>query len=118
MRSMPNRLLCRRRDPVSRVTTSRSAELSVIALILLAAVVEHVVGNVPIRYIGPITMLGIAVTLTSFSLEGNFWRPKWADADPGINLLRCLIIGTLSIAALVVIFMGVKHGSEAWNGVG
>jgi hypothetical protein len=67
-------------------------EFSVIALVLLAAIVEHLVGNVPFRYIGPITMLGLAVTLTSFSLGGNFWQPKWADADPGINLIRCVIM--------------------------
>ena len=85
----------------------------VILVIFLVGFAEYFVGKVPFRYVAPITILGLSVALISFSLTGDFWQPRWADADSGINLLRSLIVGVLCIVGLSVIYMGV----EAWLGV-
>jgi hypothetical protein len=91
---------------------SHAWEILTVLLILAAASVEYFVGNVSLRLLGPIAALGISAAMTGFSLHGNFWRPKWADASPGINLVRCTIVGLVCLAALTVLYMGVG----AWLG--
>jgi len=92
---------------------SHVGEVLTVLLIIAAAFVEYFVGNVSLRLLGPIAALGVSAALTGFSLRGNFWRPNWADASPGINLVRCMIVGLVCLAALTVVYMGVG----AWLGI-
>ena len=92
---------------------SRVWEILTVLLVISAAFVEYFVGNVSPRLLGPITALGISTVLTGFSLHGNFWKPKWADASPGINLVRCMIVGLVCLAALTVMYLGIG----AWLGI-
>jgi hypothetical protein len=88
-------------------------EILTVLLIVAAAFVEYFVGNVSLRLLGPIAALGISTALIGFSLNGNFWRPKWVEASPGINLVRCTIVGLICLAALTVVCLGVG----AWLGI-
>jgi hypothetical protein len=87
-------------------------QISVLAAIFFATVIGWVVGNIAPSYLVPISILAVSVAISSFSLQGNFWKPSWADSDPGLNVLRSLIVGLHCIMALVLIFMAV----EAWFG--
>lgn len=95
-----------------RITNSKSWQVLVLVLILLTAFVERYLGNVDLRYVVPITISAIALATTSFSLQGNFWKPSWADADPGLNLVRSLIVLLLCVEALVLVHLSI----EAWFG--
>jgi hypothetical protein len=92
--------------------TAKLGVVSAIGLILLFAFVAYFTKSVPLNELSIVVVLGASVTVYGFSLQGNFWRPRWADADPGINVLRCLIVGMLCVAASADVFWGI----EAWFG--
>lgn len=90
---------------------------STILVILVGSVVEASAGNVAFADIWPITLLAISLALTSFSFQRNCWRTTWADADPGINLLRCVMLGLLCLVAFTVVEMAFEtwRGTLNWN---
>jgi len=96
--------------PVTNLRTWRAFAL---AVIVAGAVLEIVVGRVELQFVAPIAILAISLIVSSFCIQGNFWKPGWADADPGLNLVRSLIVLAYSITALALISMAI----EAWLGV-
>jgi hypothetical protein len=68
--------------------------------------------NFWLQEVALITLMAISIVFYGLSLRGGLWRPKWANADPGINVLRCLFVAVLLIAAVI----DVSWGVEAWFG--
>jgi hypothetical protein len=112
--TVPRRSVRTSEDPKTGLIDSGTPEkiwalaAGTILVILIAALSEAIVRKVSLSTIWPVPALTISLVATGFSFARNCWKTSWAEADPGINLLRAISLGLLSLTVIWVVYMAVQ----------